>query len=178
MDLSLGLYQPEVSPFRIMRVEGTSLPHLFEMDPNGVGCLSGELELCRCMVLERVRSSAGLWNGNVLYQAYPALSSEGDWWFLRPLGRRESTFLAAMVRSLGRERFARFWTSDEPVPKAFEQAAGEPLDLWTSRWLAKRHGPVPPRGAGVAPSGWQLSVVLIISALLIAARVSRNRQFA
>lgn len=179
LDLSIGAYSPDVAPWRIMPAGGTSLPYLFELSTGGVRCSTGDLDACAHAVLARSRSPGRLWNGNVLYQAYPGLSAEGDYWYqVRPFGHRESTLLAAMVRSLGRERFARFWTSNETVSKAFEDAAGEPLDRWASHWLAMQYGPLPPRGAGVAASGWLLSGVLIISALLLAARVSRNRQFA
>ena len=179
LDLSAGAYYPDVAPWRIMPAGGTSLPYLFELSTGGVRCSTGDLDACAHAVLTRSRAPGRLWNGNVLYQAYPELSAEGGYWYeVRPFGHRESTLLAAMVRSLGRERFARFWTSNETVSKAFEDAAGEPLDQWASHWLAMQYGPVPPRGAGVAASGWLLSGVLIISALLLAARVSRNRQFA
>ena len=116
------------------------------------------------------------WNGNILYEAYPELAY-GNFWYHRPFGRRESFLLAEMVRSLGRERFAHFWTSNETVPVAFEQTAGEPLEQWTSRWAASQYGQVPPRGPGMTSWAWLMSGALIIIALLITARASGRRQF-
>jgi len=34
----------------------------------------------------------------------------------------------------GTERFARFWTSDQPVDQAFLEAFGEPIEEWTMGW--------------------------------------------
>ena len=139
------------------------------------------LRLDACEHAVRTRPHRGgpvVWNGNILYNSYPALGNGRYYESYRPFGHREATLLADMVRTLGRERFARFWTSVEPVPVAFQQAAGEPLGGWTARWIADQYGPLPPRGAGVNASGGVMSLVFIGLALAIALRVSARRQFA
>ncbi len=40
----------------------------------------------------------------------------------------------------GRDRFARFWTSDQTVEDAFVTAFGEPIGVWTMRWAQDRMG--------------------------------------
>lgn len=115
-------------------------------------------------------------NGHVLFHAYPVLG-RGRYNRYPSLGRREPFLLADMVRTLGRERFARFWTSGDAVPVAFEKAAGEPLEQWTSRWIVAQYGPVPPRGAGLNVRGGFTSIVLVLLALGTALGVNARRQF-
>ena len=129
-------------------------------------------------MLTRRLGVATVWNGNVLSRDNFQLTSYRYYSEPRPFGSRQSYLLAERVHSLGREQFARFWTSNETVPKAFEQAAGESLDKWTSHWIASQYGPVPARGAGVTGWAWLMSGVLIAIALLIAVRASVHRQFA
>ena len=157
----------------------TSLPFFSAMGAEGIQCAAGRLDACEHAVRTRPhRGGPVVWNGNILYNSYPALGNGRYYESYRPFGHREATLLADMVRTLGRERFARFWTSVEPVPVAFQQAAGEPLGGWTARWIADQYGPLPPRGAGVNASGGVMSLVFIGLALAIALRVSARRQFA
>jgi len=66
------------------------------------------------------------------------------WWVREDLG---GSFLSELVRLEGRDAFARFWRSPLPVDSAFQQAFGQPMEAWTSRWLLSnierpRFGPV------------------------------------
>lgn len=145
-----------------------------------VQCALGQADDCDRAVLVggQSRRSPRFWQGNVLLLSYPNLGGR-DWWYYdrRGLGIRESFLLAGMVRTLGRERFARFWSSNEPVPTAFATAAGEPLSHWTSRWIIEQYGPVPPRGPGVNAWAGALSAALIGLAIFVALRISAHRQF-
>jgi hypothetical protein len=61
----------------------------------------------------------------------------------------------------GRDRFARFWTSDQPVEDAFVSAFDEPIEMWTMRWAQDRMGY---QKAG--PSTDLLSILLSLITLL------------
>ena len=91
------------------------------------------------------------------------------------LGWGARFFLADMVVEFGRDRFARFWTSDAPLEEAFEQAMETPLDEWTMRWARRYHGT--PRTTGRFSSGSVLLSLLLAGVFVGAAGVySRRRQ--
>lgn len=177
VDLSSELRWRNSFPLESMLVVETSLVFLAGMSIDGVQCASGELDACdHAVQARRSLGAPGFWNGNVLYRSYPTLGWQ-EYASYRAFGRREPSLLADMVRTLGRERFARFWTSNESVPAAFEAVAGEPLNRWTVRWMGAQYGPVPPRGAGVTTWGGAMSLILVVLAILVALRVSAQRQF-
>lgn len=152
---------------------------LGELDTDAAQCAWGQPDGCdRAILSRRPRGAPTIWQGNVLYKSYPVLGRRWVTYFGKEFGRREPSLMASMVRTLGRERFARFWTSNDPVPAAFATAAGEPLSEWTSRWIIDQYGPVPPRGPGI--SGWAgiLSAGLVLLAAFIALRVNAHRRFA
>ena len=169
-------YQSQLSS--VLRLQ-SSLPFFSAMGAEGVQCAAGQLDACDHAVLGRPqRGGPVVWNGNILYNSYPSLDNGRYYESYRSFGHREATLLADMVRTLGRERFGKFWTSVEPVPVAFQQAAGESLDGWTARWIVDQYGPLPPRGAGVNALGGAMSLLFIVLSLAIALRVSAKRQFA
>ncbi len=61
----------------------------------------------------------------------------------------------------GRDRFTRFWTSDQSVEDALNAAFGEPIESWTMRWAQDRLGY---QKAG--PSTDLLSVLLTLATLV------------
>ena len=157
----------------------TSLPFFSAMRIEGVQCAAGQLDVCDHAIRTGPwRGGPVFWNGNILYDSYPSLNASRYYASYRTFGHREAALLADMVRTLGLERFARFWTSVEPVPLAFQQAAGESLGGWTARWIVDQYGAVPPRGAGVNAWGGVMSLLFIVLSLGIALRVSAKRQFA
>ncbi len=78
-----------------------------------------------------------------------------------PFGGRERTWMGDLEAEFGRERFSRFWTSDQAVEDAFTTAFGEPIEVWTMRWAQDRMGP---QKAG--PSTDLLSALLTLVTLL------------
>lgn len=56
------------------------------------------------------------------------------------LGEEEGRLLADLVRDLGPERFARFWTSPAAPDSALIEASGEELSAWVGRWVARTYG--------------------------------------
>lgn len=94
-------------------------------------------------------------------------------------------FLSDIIRQEGRERFARFWQSDQPVEIAFRQAFGQDLGRWTRDWgVRQRLGSWEARfskqpvilGANLAPSWPLLAIGWTAAALLLAAWTARRRQ--
>lgn len=153
-----------------------------ELTTKGIACSAGDLVACEHSIVDPVvPDRLKVMNGNVLYKPYFALgrSRSGVYYYygLRPLGRVEPFILADMVRELGRDKFGRFWTSDEPVPAAFEKAAGEPLGQWTSRWLSDQYGPMLHR-PGVSASAVVVGIVLFALGIFVAAGLSARRQYA
>lgn len=166
------------APFAAAPSQKTSLPHFGTLGVDGVQCVAAQLDACDHAVLERRGPGRPLLiDGNVLLHSYPPFDREAWGPRNRAFGGRELSLLADMVRTLGRERFARFWTSELPVPAAFEQATGEPLSRWTTRWAVAQYGPVPGVGAGVSPGGGAMSLVFIVLAILITLRTGARRQF-
>lgn len=83
--------------------------------------------------------------------------------------------LAALLKEVGTERFAAFWTSVKPVPEAFEDATGVTLGGWirgrirTRIGLAERGGP-----PALIPALASLLVGLVLVGVAILG--SRRRQ--
>lgn len=94
-----------------------------------------------------------------------------------PLGAREWTLLADMVRSLGAERFQRFWSSDLPPEQAFQAATETSLAAWTREWIETTYhpqttGPALPAGA----TGFAAALLIVALGLTLVA--ARRRQTA
>lgn len=85
------------------------------------------------------------------------------------------TLLAMMVEDLGPTRFAAFWRSDEPVPAAFQSAAGMTLGAWYRDQLRSEL-----RRAGVPDPAkatfWPAAIGLLVLALGASAWRAERRQ--
>lgn len=100
---------------------------------------------------------------------------------VRPPSR---ALVSAMITDFGREKFQKFWSSDQPFEAAFQSAFGETLGAWTARWAAHdwrnsdeaRHGnPEILLGVTLRPSWLLITIGWSILALAIAAGVARRR---
>lgn len=78
-----------------------------------------------------------------------------SWWRSRGPLYGGSSYLADLVRTVGRERFQAFWSSPAPVDSAFLSGVGTPIEVWTARWEGERMGALP-LGSRIRP----LSVLL------------------
>lgn len=168
------------SPLESMLGEGTSMSIQNEVWHDAVQCLSGDRAQCEHSLLARqARRPPIVFRGNVLLRDYAPLGlGGGGYEFRMGVGRREPTLFADMVADIGREKFARFWTSDASVPVAFQTATGTPLGEWMFKWLAAKYGDMPARGAGISVPAAIANLVLIMLFVGIALRVSERRQFA
>jgi len=85
------------------------------------------------------------------------------------LGDAEGQLLADVVRSVGPERFARFWQASAKPDAAFQAATGLSLDDWTAHWLARTYG-APSARPGVRFGDLVWLAALAPFALVIAVR--------
>jgi hypothetical protein len=134
------------SDWTVARAPAIDASSLYALGERGGGCLTGRLGACdsalglekAALVLPRIASDR---MPAVLEAARPGQVPSG---LARPtLGDAEGELLADMVRDIGPERFRRFWRSDAPPDAAFVAATGEPLAIWTRRWLDRVYGPAP-----------------------------------
>ena len=118
-------------------------PALFYMSDDGMECMNTGGSICET-ILMRVPSTYAV------VRAGPALAVRRAFgysaFYGNEFGGREDQLLAGMVRGLGRDKFTQFWTSDDPVPTAFERPSGTPLRKWVASFLvdqygSMRHGP-------------------------------------
>jgi hypothetical protein len=129
-----GSWDPNTAPRKLTMYRDYMM--YARRDVNGIPCLVGEERACL--------AAAGLADS----LRRPA---SGDMQFMHlgiyrfgtnSFGARGGGVLAAAVRQLGRDRFSRFWTSDQPVPQAFASAAGEPMGKWLSQWMQGEYGDI------------------------------------
>ncbi len=141
-----------------------------------LGCLSGSADSCR----EILWSRPGDERRPVRFTEFdvPGVVVGMPYFDPRdPLGPSGPTYLNDMLAHFGRERFARFWTSDAPLEQAFEDAMGEPIEQWTMRWAQADVG-TPALGPALPVGPAVLSVVASLVVVGGAAALSRLRQVA
>jgi hypothetical protein len=182
-----GLYATGGSSLlrRLSTVELTMmLAPPYVMGGPALRCLAGNTSECSRTVLDSTPSRREVLPGDLTAHSWQfgrrgqpdALVSVhpiGDW------------FLSDIIRQEGRERFARFWRSEQPLDAAFREAFGRDLGEWTRDWgVRQRVGSWEARfskspvilGANLAPSWPLLAIGWTAAALLLAAWTARQRQ--
>ena len=93
------------------------------------------------------------------------------------LGPQGGWLISDMIHSMGRERFAQFWTSPLPPDSAYRAATGEDLSAWVQRWATNIYGTdtLGPRLPANAPIA---GLVAILLALGVAIGFARERRVA
>ncbi|HJR36428.1 MAG TPA: hypothetical protein VJ817_15835 [Gemmatimonadales bacterium] len=146
-------------------------------------CLAGNTAECSRTVLDstspRWEALPGdltgfqSWSRRARPDALVSVHPVGDW------------FLSDIIRQEGRDRFARFWRSEQPLEASFREAFGRELGEWTRDWgIRQRLGSWEERysrksvvlGANLAPSWPLLALGWTAAALLLAAWTARRRQ--
>jgi hypothetical protein len=153
---------------------GTRSAALLFLSNRGIQCLTGDEATCDSIVVQTLPPERLLRGGAAVSpNRYLGPSSSWGGW---GLGGREEELLASMVRSLGRDRFQAFWTSQEPVPVAFEKATGTPLGAWVSSWAAEQYGPVQhgPRTSFLSVFG---AIVIVTAGIGFTLWTARRRQY-
>jgi hypothetical protein len=80
-----------------------------------------------------------------------------------------------MVRTLGPARFARFWSSEQPLERAFVSATGESLDAWMRDWAIRSYGHAS-SGPTVASVGLLAGAIAVIVAFGLALGIGLRRR--
>jgi len=138
--------------------------------PVGEGCLAGHIDACRRAVLDPT--------AYVDPDSYPELEEWISSGYARPVGPfggRERTWTGDLETEFGRDRFARFWTSDQDVEDAFTAAFGEPIELWTMRWAQDRMG-VQKAGPSVDLLSVLLTLITLLACVGIATATAHRRR--
>lgn len=148
------------------------------MSNKGYACVTGDREICRELVLEPFWTSQNERRlARIGREGVVSAGDYADWPSVRILGPGEPALLAEMVRSLGPERFQRFWRSEQPPADAFLAASGQDIGDWTAAWATRSYGERT-RGPGVSVGGALFAVVLITLAVVTATTAARRRQVA
>ncbi|MEP6572999.1 MAG: hypothetical protein ABJD11_09895 [Gemmatimonadota bacterium] len=94
---------------------------------------------------------------------------------LNAFGDSQRGWFSDLVRTMGRERVRRFWTSSLPVETAFSDAMGVPLGDWTRDWVISRRGEiVPGPRISLEVTLGSLAVALVLSCVALF-RASRRQ---
>jgi hypothetical protein len=147
------------------------------LSSNAIACVGGETARCsRGLEADEVASKdARAWRARVIdarnFGLYRGWYSYWDGHF----GPAESWLVSDMVRDLGRERFAAFWSSPAGLDTAFAQATGAPLGRWVQRWARRQYG-----GDELGPwisvrTRWA-GLVVVLAGFLVAVGFAREQQ--
>lgn len=156
-----------------MRLFGISRPPLADLGVAVQACLAGRLEACARAVSDPDLITPTSGDRAWLLANSPATGLDGGF-AGPPFGWLDDGLVYEWEAEFGTDAFARFWTSSEPIPEAFEAAFGVPLGAWVYEW-AGRHGDVYRAGPSLpwGSVGWSL---LALTALAGAATVAGMRR--
>jgi hypothetical protein len=148
-------------------------------------CLAGNAAECSRTVLDSTPLRG---------EGFPGDLTASHFWQFGRRGRPDALvsvhpigdwFLSDLIRQEGRDRFARFWRSEQPLDASFREAFGRDLGEWTRDWgNRQRLGSWEARysrgsivlGANLARSWPLLALGWTALALLLAAWTARRRQ--
>ena len=86
-------------------------------------------------------------------------------------------FLDDLRRSIGAEKFGALWRDPRPFPDAFAAVVGDPLGVWTSRWMTHSiRGPGSDYGPAPSLRPWVFAIPVLCVFLWGAVQVARRRQ--
>ena len=161
-------------PRGVVRLFGLSRPPLADQDLATRACLAGRAAACERAVTDPEVISPPFGDEAWLVANTPA-SGFGASLSAPPFGYLDDGLLYELEARYGPEVFARFWTSTESVPEAFEAAFGEPLGTWVLHWIEGhvglyRAGPVLPWGT----LGWSLLALATMAGVVTGAAARRR----
>jgi hypothetical protein len=135
---------------------------IYQVSFAGFSCAGGDLNSCRALMMTPPDESFQMSSrGNLLVRP--------NRWYLQT--RRRYGLLSDLVAERGRDKFAQFWTSPQPVDSAFATAYGLPIENWTHDWTRATY---PGLNEGRDP----LLVKSLVGLLLCAAAFGASTAFA
>lgn len=139
---------------------------VYRHQPAGVACLAGRREGCRSAVMGGPQPG---------HDPSHLVLIDRRWWRRPPALAGGERYLADVVRSVGHERFLRFWNSELPADSALAEALRMPVGDWTRRWQADfvpqiQLGPAPAAGSAL------LGLLLAAAAMGIVLRTVPRRE--
>ena len=146
--------------------------------PKGIACLAGKAGACEAALFEgRADPSDSAWTAHVISSSGTSASG-----FFFPIGAStlgpdDGTIVSEMVRTLGKDRFAKFWMSSEPVPAAFARAGGGDLDAFARAWARRMYGTTTV-GPSLSSLGLTTGAVVVLLAFSLAVVAERRRRVA
>jgi hypothetical protein len=105
----------------------------YEYGADGVRCLNGDNRACSDMVLHPAVTTWPAARIPVDITMERTSAADPSVTFATVRGPRQ-TFVAGLISQYGRERFQRFWSSQQPIEVAFQDAFGESLGAGVARW--------------------------------------------
>jgi len=141
----------------------------------GYRCVTGDSGSCRDIVTGATgdlafRPTRSTWSGGIVSGGY----RYRDRWALGP---NQDALLAEMVRTLGPDRFQKFWSSPLPPAEAFRAATGQDIGLWTLDWARRMYGEQA-RGPGLSGLAAGVGILVALVALGAAMAAAQRRQVA
>jgi len=128
---------------------------IYSYPPATVACLAGRPSGCRAAVLRGADDRA---------DTMPRLIRlERRWWQAQDLVPSER-YLSDVARTVGRDRFLRFWGSTLPVDTALATLLKKPVGEWTAAWQG---GYTPRLRLGAAAPLWAYAFALVVTAAVV-----------
>jgi hypothetical protein len=161
------------SDWDVARAPNTDANSRYDLNAPGSRCLTGEDAACAVAlglgaVIPALPTArlAGVVDPSIAAATRQAGAP------LKVLGPAEGEFLADVARSLGPDRFGRFWHSSATPHAAFNDAASVDVSSWTRQWLSRTYGTtVRMPGLEAGELVW-----IVIAALLASVIATRPRQ--
>jgi hypothetical protein len=165
------------SDWSVARAPAIDATSLYGLNDAGGRCLTGQPRGCldALRIGDAPGSSASGRRASVIDPGAPVYAGDARTRYAA-LGSAEDELLADAVRSVGPERFARFWKSTSGPDAAYLAATGTGLESWTQQWLGRTYGTVGDRpSVRVRDIAW---IALVAPLLLVIAARPRERVLA
>lgn len=159
------------------RIFGLFRPEIVDRSPVVGRCLAGHAEACASAVTSAEPMDRFGREDYSYIQAHSPLTHNARFGGASSFGFADQYFLADMEAAFGPDAFARFWTSDQDVPAAFEAAFEVDLGSWVIDW-AQREAGVYDAGPGLRAGTGLASLLTLIGLGGLASFVGTRRRVA
>jgi hypothetical protein len=162
----------DAAPRSVSARESPQMPYILfsNMSFDALACIDGQLPRCRSAV------AYGESEGVLSHPRVPRVTGVARRTFWPRSFALDEHYLAALVRDMGRERFAAFWRSPGPIDSAFQSAFGQSVESWTAGWARAFVPDLPPLSPAPRPIAVVLALALGAIAVAASAAVVMRRQ--